>query len=139
MKTYNLPRINTALSEIDAKPMGLFILLIILSVVSFILKFPIVYGATLIIISIVCICFFPRVTLMEFYDDYFVMFNRVDKNSCVLIYYDEVVSWKYVWTAKKDILSIELVDGSQEKIEAFSKTIFEAYMNRYLHGKKKEK
>lgn len=77
----------------------------------------------------------PRVTLIEFFTDYLVLHNRADKNTCVIIYYSEVKSWYYSWSAKKDILSIELEDGHVEEIEAFSKTIFEAYMSRHLKDK----
>ena len=65
------------------------------------------------------------------------MFNKADKSSCVLIYYDEISSWYYTWSANRDYLYIELENGSTEKIEAFSKTVFEANMNRFVRGKKK--
>ena len=138
LKTYNLPDDNGFLSEINAKPTGIFILLIIIGIVSFALKFPYVYGVTLIVVGFVCAIFMPRVTQMEFYYDYLVMYNRADKSSCVIIYYNEVKCWYYSWSAKKDELVIELEDGNVEKIEAFSKTIFEAYMYRYLKDKHKK-
>ncbi len=74
---------------------------------------------------------------MEFYKDYFIMYNRADRNTCMMIYYDDVVSWHYAWSAKKDTLIVELTDGSVEKIEAFSKTLFET--NMYIHLREKHK
>lgn len=138
LKTYNLPSDKVMIAQINAKPTGLFILLIIISLVSFVLKFSIAYGLTIILVCFVCICFMPRVTLIEFYDEYFVMHNRADKSLCVLIYYDEVKSWKYNWTANRDTLNIELINDTTESIEAFSKTIFEAYMFRFLRDKHKK-
>lgn len=138
LKTYNLPNETAVLSEINAKPTALFIILIVLGIVSLVIKLSAIYGVAMIIVGSVCICFMPRVTLMEFYYDYLVMYNRADKSSCAIIYYDEVVSWYYSWGATKDFLVIELENGNNEKIEAFSKTIFEAYMSRYLKQKHKK-
>lgn len=139
LKTYNLPNETAPLSEINAKPTLLFILMIVLGIVALFFHIQTIYGVTLILVGFICICFMPRVTLIEFYYDYFVMFNRADKSKCVLIYNDEVKSWHYSWTAKKDMLEIELEDGTVESIEAFSKTIFEAYMSRYIKNKHKKK
>ncbi|MBR4421358.1 MAG: hypothetical protein IKS69_02380, partial [Erysipelotrichaceae bacterium] len=75
--------------------------------------------------------------LMEFFQDYLVIYNKADKNSCVLIYYDEISSWYYTWSANRDYLYIELENGTVEKIEAFSKTLFETDMNRFVRTKKK--
>lgn len=138
LKTYNLPNDENPSSQINAKPTGLFVLLIILSILLLAMKASIAHSLMIIGISLVCVCFMPRVTLIEFYKEYFVLYNRADKSLCVLIYYSDVISWRYIWTAKKDLLSIELEDGSEEKIEAFSKTIFEAYMYKYLRDKHKK-
>lgn len=138
LKTYNLPNETAVLSEINAKPTGVFIILIILGIISLVIRLSAIYGVVMIIVGSVCICFMPRVTLMEFYYDYLVMYNRADKSSCAIIYYDEIVAWYYSWGATKDYLVIELENGNNEKIEAFSKTIFEAYMSRYLKQKRKK-
>lgn len=138
LKTYNLPNETSPLSEINAKPTGLFIGLIIIGIISIAIKLSVIYGVSMIVVGSICICFMPRVTLMEFYSNYLVMYNRADKSSCVIIYYDEVSSWYYSWSAAKDYLVIELEDGNKEKIEAFSKTIFEAFMSRHLKNKRKK-
>lgn len=138
LKYYNLPGDSEILSEINAKPTLVFVGLILLGIISFFFNVNVVYGATMIITGIVCIVFMPRVTVMEFYANYLVMHNRADKDTCCMIYYSEVSSWVYKWSAKKDELIIELGDGTVEKIEAFSKTIFEAYMYKYLKDKHKK-
>lgn len=138
LKTYNIPNDGAILTEINAKPTWLFVALIVLGIVALAIRINPIYGITMIIVGFVCICFMPRVTLMEFYYDYLVMYNRADRTSCVIIYYSEVVSWYYSWGATKDYLVIELEDGTKEKIEAFSKTIFEAFMSRYLKEKHKK-
>jgi len=138
LKTYNIPSDSPVLSQIDAKPTWLFVTLIILGIVAISLRMEVIYGITLIIVGIVGICFMPRITLIEFYSDHLVMYNRVEKTNCIIMYYNEIVSWYYTWSATKDYLYIELEDGTIEKIEAFSKTIFEAFMSRYLKDKRKK-
>lgn len=138
LKTYNLPNEVAPSSEINAKPSLLFLLLIIIGIISAILKFKPIYCITMIVVGLVCLCFMPKITLMEFYSDYFVMYNRADKSKCVLIYNDEVKQWYYSWSAKKDYLVVELEDGTIEKIESFSKSIFETYMNKHLKDKHKK-
>ena len=137
LKTYNLPSDDILISSIDAKPYFLFVILIILGIISYLFSISLFYGTILIIMSIMVLLFTPKVTLMEFFQNYLIMFNKADKNSCILIYYDEVVSWYYTKSANHDYLYIELQDGSTERIETFSKTLFESNMNRFLKDKKK--
>ena len=80
----------------------------------------------------------PRVVLMEFYYNYMVLYNKANKSNCVLIYYDEVISWSYMRGANRDFLVVELMDGSEELIEGFSKTLFVSNMNRFLKDKYKK-
>lgn len=139
LKIYNLPSESILLAEINAKPTWLFIFLIIIGFVCLIAHIPTtIYGVMMIIVGIICSIFMPKVPLIEFYNDFFIVHNRVEKTECMLIYYSEVKSWFYSWNPKDDFLFIELEDGSVEKIKAFSKTIFEFYMNRYLKGKRKK-
>lgn len=139
LKVHNLPGEDLLISRIDAKPNLIFTLFIILGIMSFFLNISFFYGAALILISINAMIFMPKVTLIEFFQDYFIIYNKADKNRCVMIYYDEVSSWYYSWSTNRDYLYIELEDGSIERIEAFSKTLFESNMNRFLKEKKKAK
>lgn len=136
LKTYNLPNEKILLSEINAKPTWAFIALTILGVISLITGIPAIYGVMMIAIGIMCAIFMPKVPLIEFYNDFFIMHNRAEKTKCVLIYYNEVKSWFYSWNPTEDFLFVELEDGSVEKIKAFSKTLFEIHMNKYLRNKR---
>lgn len=135
LKTYNLPTNSYFITEINAKPTLLFLFLILVGIISLLFNWSLVYGITLILVGMVGICFMPRVVMMEFYNDFLVLYNKADKNTCELIYYDEVDSWHYTWSTTKDYLKIKMIDGSEEKIEAFSKTIFEVTMSRFLKDK----
>ena len=138
LKTHNLPVDNQILAQIDAKPTFLFVILIGMGLIFFIYNHTNPYGVFVTIIAVIALIYLPRVVLMEFYQDYMVMYNKADKTNCVLIYYDEVVSWNYVWGANRDFLLVELIDGSEEIIETFSKTLFESNMNRFLREKHKK-
>ena len=138
LKTHNLPVDNQVLAQIDAKPTFLFMILIGMGLIFFIYNHTNPYGVFVTIVAVAALIYLPRVVLMEFYQDYMVMYNKADKTNCVLIYYDEVVSWNYVWGANRDFLLVELVDGSEEIIETFSKTVFESNLNRFLRDKYKK-
>lgn len=139
LKAYNLPSDTPTLSQINAKPTWLFALIIFIGIISMIAGFPKYYGVIAILIGLICIFCMPRITIMDFYKDYFVMYNHADRDMCMIIYYDEVKQWYYSWGASRDELIVELEDGRIEKVEAFSKTIFEAFMNRYLKDKHRKK
>lgn len=138
LMVYNLPDNTPMIGEIDAKPTLLFVLFLVLGSLSFLTNIPIQYSVMIIIVSLFAIIFMPKVVLMQFFSDFLVMYNKADKNTCELIYYEDVVSWHYSWSANRDYLYIELKDGQTEKIEAFSKTIFEYNMNRFLKTKRKK-
>jgi len=138
LKVHNLPAEDVLLSQIDAKPVYLFYFLILLGFLTLIFKIPILFGATCILASITMMLVTPKVILIQFFQDYLVIFNKADRNTCVLIYYDEISSWYYTWGANHDYLYIELENGQMEKIEGFSKTLFESQMNRFLKEKHKK-
>ena len=115
-----------------------FVIMIMIGLFSFIASFPKVYGFILIGFSICALIYMPRVLLMEFYNEYLVVYNKADKNNCVLIYYEDITSWYYSRGASHDYLYIELSDGRLEKIDAFSKSIFESNMNRFLKDKRRK-
>lgn len=136
LKTYNLPSDSFFISEINAKPTVLFLLITFVGFVSlFFNSVPKVFSITITIVGFICVCLMPRVVLIEFYNDYMVLYNKADKNTCEIIYYDEVESWYYNRGTTKDYLIINMMDGSSTKIEAFSKTIFEVNVSRYLKDK----
>ena len=138
LKTYNLPVDNPLIAQIDAKPNFLFVILICLALASFVVDIPNIYGVITLTFSLIALIYMPRVVLMEFYNEYLIMYNTADKDNCVLIYYDEITSWYYSWGANRDYLCIELVNGNEERIEAFSKTLFESNMNRFVKDKRRK-
>ena len=52
-----------------------------------------------------------------------------------MIYWEDVVSWRYEWHAAYDQLVIGLTDGSSEVQEMYSRLSIQYYMDRYAKGK----
>ena len=138
LKTYNLPSDDQLISQIDAKPSFVFYVLIVMGLVFFVYNHYNPYGLFVAIVALFALIYMPRVVLMEFYYNYMVLYNKANKSNCVLIYYDEVISWNYMRGANRDFLVVELMDGSEELIEGFSKTLFVSNMNRFLKDKYKK-
>jgi len=138
LKAYNLPEDNPVIAQIDAKPNFLFAITVMIGLFSFLLDLPSAYGVILLLFSFYGLTYMPRVVLMEFYNEYLVVYNKADRTKCVLIYYEDVLSWYYSRGTKHDYLYIELQDGKEERVEAFSRTAFESNMNRFLKDKKRK-
>ena len=138
LKTYNLPSDDQLISQIDAKPSFVFYVLIVMGLVFFVYNHYNPYGLFVAVVALIALIYMPRVVLMEFYYNYMILYNKANKSNCVLIYYDEVISWSYMRGANRDFLVVELIDGSEELIEGFSKTLFVSNMNRFLKDKYKK-
>lgn len=138
LKIYNLPKDDIAISQIDAKPTLFFASLIFIGFISLALPISKIYGISLLIFGIIAMIYMPRVVMLEFYQDYMILYNRADKDVCTLVYYDEVSSWNYARGARRDYLYIELENGRIEKTEGFSRSLFESQMNRFLKDKSRK-
>ena len=136
LKVYNLPNDRQINQTIDAKPYDLMIITLSAGIIISFLENLTAVGITVTVISVFCLLFLPKRILMEFSDDYAVLYNRADHNECLMIYYEDVLSWKYQRGVTYDELKISLEDGSSASVEAFSRFRFESVMNLYLREKK---
>ena len=138
LKTYNLTSGRTVNSMINAKPHGFLIFLFASGVVLSFLEMTSGFGIGLAIVSLLCLLLLPERIMAEFSDDYFVLYNKAGHSECMLIYYEDVVSWRYDKGVVEDELVITLEDGSSARIEGFSKTVFESSLNQYIPDKKEK-
>ncbi|MGM9942204.1 MAG: hypothetical protein ACI32N_09495 [Bulleidia sp.] len=95
-------------------------------------------GMGLVCISVFGIAVFPDRSLITFLDDYMVLYNQQDRSMCMIVYYDEVVQWQYVYHKNYDQLVITLVDGSTETQEMYSQHSVSQQLNTHLAGKKRK-
>lgn len=95
------------------------------------------YGFALVFLGFSSLIFLPRRVLMEFTTSYVILFNKANQANCILIYYEDITSWTYLSGFIEDEVVIELVDGSSQRIECYSRRKFERLMNLYAKGKQK--
>ncbi len=135
LKKYNLPEDRLLLAAIDAKPS---VVLFMVFMVGMILMVARRYGVGIImsLLAITAYVALPSRILIEFYQNYLVLYNHANKNDCEMIYYDEVVKWRYVYGVSYDYVEIVLIDDSTHTIDAFSRSRFEGFLNRFLRDKK---
>ena len=91
-------------------------------------------GAMLVTLAFFCLFVMPDGVLCEFTRDYLILYNRRDRSECMLVYWDDIVSWQYEWHPVTDMLSITLVDGSTETLEVYSSSV-RRYMKLYCANK----
>lgn len=133
IKTYNLPQDKQVLYHLEVKPY--FFLATLMFVGFIIVMFQATIGLILISISSYAIMFLPSRVLLEFTRTYLVMHNKASHNDCVMIYYEDILSWQYISGYKADELVIELVDGTKESIECFNKRYVTKCMNDFVKNK----
>ncbi len=80
----------------------------------------------------------PDKDLCRFTKDYLVLFNRHNKEECILVYWDEIVSWHYEWYKTYDKLVIDMIDGSSQVQEMYSISSIKKEMEFYAPGKMKK-
>ena len=137
LKIYNLPEGRIVLDVIDAKP-NIWIFVIFTIGLLLTIYNQLIWGISLILFSFFMIVMLPKRVLIEFYHDYMVLYNHANKSDCEIIYYDDVLKWKYSLGLSYDTLSIHLVDDSVHNVDGFSKFAYEVVMNRYLKDKKEK-
>ena len=113
--------------------------ILVAGIVMLILKsYMIGISLPLIILTLFAILGMPDRILVQFADDYLVMYNRSDKNECTIVYWDEIVSWHYEYHHACDKLVVSLVDGSTESVDMYSKRSIAKQMAQYASGKEKK-
>lgn len=135
LKNYNLPDNRVFNESIEAKPTPLLLMLIIAGVILLVTKYY-VYGLTIFLFGLACLLFLPKRRLIEFYDEHMIVYNKARKDECNIIYYDDIKTWEYKTRVSSDVLLLNMKDGSVQKCDGFSKTLFENYLNKYIKDKK---
>ena len=114
-----MPAERRIIHRLETKPYVLLGTLLCLGIVTF--KFNSMLAIVITATMTYAIVILPTRVLLDFTEFYVVMYNQASKTDCIMIYYDEIVSWCYRKGALEDELSIELIDGSIERIECFNR------------------
>ena len=94
-----------------------------------------VVGIFMFVIAVFGLAFLPERRLVAFYKSYMIVYNEVDRSFCNLLYYDEILSYRYIRGRKYDVLSIEMVDDSVYEVPCFSKSMTTTIMREFAKDK----
>ncbi len=130
LSIHNMPDVKQAESEISAKPYLLMIFFVLVS--AFIArKVNFWFGAGFGLFAIGLFALLPSRVLIRFFKEYMILFNK-GREECMLIYYEDVEKYEYEEGKDADEVIFTLKDGSEERLEAFSRKLFEKRLNKYL-------
>ena len=135
IKVRNLPQWEVQPRTVHVKPV---LALMFMGVAGIALLFVPAFaglGVILIIISIFSLLIMPDRILIQFTPDYLVLSNHRDAETCTIIYWDDIVNWQYEYHPSVDKLLINLVNGTSESIEMYSRRAVARYMNQYAPDK----
>lgn len=131
----NLPATRSVLQRYQLKPTLLLVSMIIIGMLLVAARpYLLLGGIMMTMLGAFCLFVMPDGILCEFTREYLILYNRRRTDDCMLIYWDEIVSWKYEKHSTADELIITLVDGSTQKQECYSKRIC-IYMRIYVPEK----
>ncbi len=136
IRVRNLPQVQGKKHFVRVKPVGF---LLFCAIAGILLTFDhSVFAGVGICITLLCLfaeVMLPDRVLAEFTEDYLVLFNTRERDSCSLIYWDEIVNWQYEYHANTDTLVILLIDGSVQRADMYSKNSVSRWLNLYIPGK----
>ncbi|MBR2808798.1 MAG: hypothetical protein IKE33_01030 [Erysipelotrichaceae bacterium] len=121
---------NKIMTQIKAKPELFLALMFVFSFV--ILMFNGYLGFALMMITTYCFIFFPERRLIDFCDEYLIIYNDINHEVCYMLYYDEIVSWQYVSTFNADKLVIALINNQVYETDIFNRHRTERIMERFV-------
>ena len=135
IKAHNLPKDRKVIYHMETKPYVMLFVLFGIGVITF--YFNNVLAAVICATVLYAILLLPSKVLLDFTENYLVMYNRPSKSDCIMIYYDEIVSWSYKKGNFEDELFIELIDGKVERIECFGRLKVRQLLTRYAPNKER--
>ncbi len=130
----NLPEDRSVSYRVQLKPTVTLVIMIMMGMI-FIVAKPYLFlsGIMMGMLGVFCLFVMPDGVLCEFTGDYLILYNRKSPD-CMLVYWDDIVSWQYEKHASTDSLIIIMVDGSTETLECYSGKI-RRYMKAYVPDK----
>ncbi|MCI6272067.1 MAG: hypothetical protein MR601_03860 [Erysipelotrichaceae bacterium] len=140
IKQRNIPQYPIVLKTVRVKPMFLIFLLIVVGVFIVFFNDSIsMIGVLMVVTGLFCLLILPDVKIIEYTDEYAIVYNCREKDDCKLIYWDDILSWQYKWKTDRDELVIELVDHSIETVYSFKKSTIVPYFKKYALNKEKNR
>ena len=131
----NLPSDVVVDHRIQLKPTVPLVLMAMAGMIFVVAKpYLVLIGLVMCMLAVFCLFVMPEGILCEFTSRYLILYNRKDRSDCMLVYWEDIVSWQYEWHTYADLLVIMLVDGSTEIQEVYSSRV-RRYMKKYAPNK----
>ena len=136
IKTRNLPDWTHQPHMIHVKPVA-FLTLVGLAGIALFVSGTVWVGVGLIlsITSVFALLMMPDRILIQFTPDYMILYNHRERETCTVIYWEDLVNWQYEFHPNYDTLSCFLTDGSVQRIDLYAKRPAAKYLNQYAPGK----
>ncbi|MEG0176416.1 hypothetical protein [Anaerorhabdus sp.] len=138
LKIRNIPKEPPIIATISVKPTAALIVLLFASFIMILFSHIFSYfGVILFGVSSFCLFVLPDRKLLEFTHDYVIFYNCKERGDCTFIYWEDILTWQYIWHPDRDELEIELVDHSVETVECFSKKTVVPLLRAFARDKEK--
>lgn len=109
--------------KIDAKPMVLLFIVMIIGIIFLSISFLFNIGIIIVISSLYLIFIIPNKLILEFDQEFLIVYDVMDKRECSLIYYEEIKSFYWDKNRQYDYLVLQLIDDSIRKIPCIKKDL----------------
>jgi|GEM_PF-5804432 len=137
LKRFNLPSERNIVYRLDAKPYWLLFIISIIGLALCLSSKWRIFGVSLCFASIFFYMLTPSRYLVEFCDEYMIIYHRLNKTECALIYYDEILTYDFVKGRDFDRLEITLSDDRTYSVPIFKKYKINKLLNKYAPDKMK--
>lgn len=139
IKIRNIPILPPVMKTVHVKPAVALMFVFIIGCWSIFRNAnSVILGVAIMIVAMFAILFLPDRILVQFTSDYLILYNCHSRDECMLVYWDEIVSWQYEWHASVDELVITLTDGSTQTAEMYSKASIYRAMSQFAPGKERK-
>lgn len=138
LKSYHLPAVREVLQSFEAKPYLYLTLLAIASLLAVVEGTYFLPGLIILFTCIFAIVILPNRLLIEFSEDYMVVYHRVNKDDCMMVYYEDVLAYFIEKNRRYDLVYFVLTDGSEIHVPIFNRRGSEKILDMFLHGKKQK-
>lgn len=139
LKVYHLPVQREILQAFDAKPFFWLGFLMCISLLLIVEGHYFAYGLAIFLSSLFALIVLPKRILIEFSDKYMVVYHRVNKNDCMLVYYDDVLAYNIEKNYRFDLLTFILKDNTSITVPLFNYHKSKKVLNHFLPNKKQKK
>ncbi len=138
LRIRNIPKEPPIIATVSVKPKNGLIVMIFASFIMMIFNDLFSYiGVLMFGMSSFCLFVLPDRKLIDFTHDYIILYNCKERENCSLIYWEDILTWQYIWRADHDDLEIELVDHTVKTIECFSRKTVVPLLRAFVRDKEK--